>query len=103
MSTIVQHRGFISYQLATDTLVESYTTTANNEIINFSNSYGKYVLNSLLIENTGTTTMWVKPIESDYALCIPAGESRIIDYIDITGIQILGNSGQTLRWSGCWY
>lgn len=100
---VLDHSGYLSYKLATDTLTEHYTTTKNNEIIYFKDGTEQRYLNSLLIENTGSALMYIKPVESNYCIVIPAGESRTLDYIKISGIKILGNLGQTLRWSGCFY
>lgn len=99
----IGHRYFVSYQLASERLEEYYTTVANNEIIYFRKDGKGYTLNSLLIENVGDSTMWVQPIESNYALCIPAGESKAIDYLSTDGIIVLGNLGQKVRWFGCSY
>lgn len=99
----IEHRYFVSYQLASKTLKDYYTTIINDEVIYFKKDGKGYTLNSLLIENVGESTMWIQPIESEYVLCIPAGESKAIDYLSTNGIIVLGNLGQKLRWSGCSY
>lgn len=95
--------GFISYQLSTDTLLEYYTTTEENEIIMFEVDGESRNLNSLFIENTGDSVLYVKPYESDYVMTIPSGSSVSYDFTKCTGIQILGSAGQTLRWSGMYF
>ena len=86
--------------------MDHYTTVSANEVINFidkvENNNQRY-LNALLIENTGSSTMYIKILPSNYVMVIPSGESRAYDYVKTTGIQIMGNSSQTLRWSGCFY
>ena len=94
---------FISFLKYTDTLIEQFTTTEADEVIMFLDGTDKKNINGLLIENTGSVTMYVRILPWDYILVIPSGESRTYDFALATGIQIMGASGQTLRWSGCAY
>jgi len=95
--------GFISYQLATDTLTEYYTTVEEDEVIMFVVDGETRNLNSLFIENVGTGILYIKPYESDYVITIPAGDSCSYDLIKCSGIQVLGSAGQIFRWSGMCY
>jgi len=97
---------FISYLSYTDTKKEFYTTTKTDEVINFidtTESNQQKYLNALLLENTGSATLYIRILPSNYIMVIPSGESRAYDYVMTTGIQVLGNAGQLLRWSGCFY
>lgn len=98
--------GFISFLAYDDTLVEEYTTVSANEQILFidkkENNAQRY-LNALFLENTGDSVMYIQILPSDYVLVIPAGESRTYDLTKTNGIKVLGNSGQSLRWSGCFF
>jgi len=98
--------GFISYLAYTDTMAPEYTTTETNETILFldklQNNAQRH-LNSLLIENTGSSTLYIRILPSSFVLVIPAGESRVYDFTETTGIQVIGSASQTLRWSGCFY
>lgn len=95
------HGGFFSYLLATATAAEYYTTVGANEVISFATGAAPVSVSSLLIENTGAATMYIKPGGSKYILCIPAGESRQIDNLTLPNITVMGALGQTLRYSGC--
>ena len=85
------------------TLTEYYTTTSNNQVINFVDGTNQLNLNSLFLENLEDSTMYIQPLPYEYVITIPSGESRNIDYVKVTGIKVLGNSGQKLRYSGCSY
>lgn len=101
---VLDHSIYYSYQQYTDTLTEYYTTIEIDETIMFIDSNSNQLaLNSLLLENTGTSTMYIRALPSTYVVTIPSGESRSLDYVKTTGIQVLGDLGQTLRFSGCNY
>jgi hypothetical protein len=104
---ILDHAGYFSYQSATDELAEYYTTASADEEILFTDNGVSRHLNSVLIENTGSATMCIRPrireAYSPYACVIPAGESRNLDYVEVTGFKVLGASAQTLRYSGLYW
>jgi hypothetical protein len=93
------HSGFIS-SIHKDTLTPWYTTVANNETIEFKEVNGQQRhLNSLFIE-AENTDLYIRIMPSDYCIFVPANESRSYDFEDVTSIQVMGNLGQNLRWSG---
>jgi hypothetical protein len=97
--------GFISYipESAT-TLTPEYTTVEEDEVINFIDTEEGNVqrrLNALYIENTGGAALYIQPLPSKHIICIPAYESRVYDLTITTGIKVIGQANQTLRWSGC--
>lgn len=100
----LEHYGFISS--VTSTTTPWFTTTESNQTINFADTTEKpRTLNSLVII-ADTTDLYIKILpnyENESYLYIPAGKREAIDYCRITGIQILGNSGQKLRWFGLFY
>jgi hypothetical protein len=101
---VLDHSMYYSWQkYNANPLTEYYTTTSNNQTINFIDGTNQLALNSLFIENMGSAVMYLQLLPSEYVLTIPAGESRNVDYVRVTGIKVLGNSGQTLRYSGCSY
>ena len=103
---VLHHSKYISYLAYTDTPVEYYTTVSNNETIMFVDKTENNIqrnLNALTIENVGSNPMYVRVLPSNYLLVIPNGESRSLDYVQSTGMTIIGNSGQNLRWSGLWW
>ena len=96
------HSGFIS-SIHKDNLVEFYTTTANNQIITFTDTNGNLNhLNSLTIE-ADATDLFIQILPSDYCICITAGNSTTIDYCNIQQIKVLGNLGQNLKWYGLYF
>ena len=96
--------GYISFlEYDTDPLIPHFTTTSEDETILFKDGTEQRYLNALFIENTGDAVMYVRLLPSDYILVIPAQESRTYDMTKTNGIQIMGNTSQTLRWSGCYY
>lgn len=102
----LHHSKYISYLAYTDTPVEYYTTVSNNETIMFVDKTEDNVqrnLNALTIENVGSATMFVQVLPSNYLLVIPSGESRSLDYVQSTGMTVIGNLGQRVRWCGCWW
>lgn len=106
MENSINSSGFISYLAYTDTMASEYTTTTENETILFldklQNNAQRY-LNSLLVENTGSSTLYLRVLPSNYVLVVPVGESRTYDYTETNGVQVIGASGSTLRWCGCFY
>ena len=96
------HSGFYSY-CKFDNLKEWYTTTAQNEVINFVDSNGNKInLNSLFIE-AENTPLYIRILPGDYILYIPANESRNCDFESISSIQVMGNLGQKIRFSGQYF
>ena len=99
---ILSHSGFIS-SIHKDNLVEFYTTTANNQIITFTDTNGNSNhLNSLTIE-ADATDLFIQILPSEYCVYIPANNSSTIDYCDIKQIKVLGNLGQKIKWYGLFY
>lgn len=99
-----QYFGIFTYLTAGSALAEYYTTVSANEIIRFTEADGTQIyLDNTLVENCGASVMYVLPLNGIHPICIPAGENRNIDEAQITGIQIMGNAGQKLRYSGCYY
>jgi len=96
------HSGFIS-SIHKSNLVEFYTTTANNQIITFTDTNGNSNhLNSLTIE-ADATDLFIQILPSEYCVCIAAGNSTTIDYCNIQQIKVLGNLGQNLKWYGLYF
>jgi len=103
---VLTHSKYYSFLGKSSDRVEYFTTTEEDQIINFIDTEEGNVqrnLNSLFVENVGDTTLYIVPLSSDYVLIIPPHESRNLDYVKVTGIQVLGNLGQMLRFSGCFY
>ena len=99
-----QYGGIYTYLTVGSTMIEYYTTTKANEIIRFTEADGtQRYLNDTLVENCGITVMFVLPLNGIHPICIPAGEARIIEETAMSGIQIIGDAGQKLRYSGCYY
>lgn len=97
--------GIYSYLAAAATPAEYYTTVGADEVISFAIGAKPIALNSLLIENCGTATMYVEVSGSGYLLCLPTGEAREISaYKDSSfvanKIKVIGAAGQKLRYSG---
>jgi hypothetical protein len=78
------------------------TTTSKDEIIEFKEGQSTRQLNSLVLE-AETTDLYIRLLPSDYCLYIGAGESRRYDLESISAIQVMGNAGQKLRWSGMFW
>lgn len=97
----LEHTGFISY-CRYDNLQSFYTTTQSNEIIEFKENGIQRQLNSLIIESE-LTDLYVRILPSDYILFVPANDVRTYNLTKIEKIQVMGNSAQKLRWSGCYY
>jgi len=96
------HSGFYSYCKYND-LKEWYTSTAENEVINFTDSNGnKYGLNSLFIE-AENTSLYIRILPSDYILFVPANESRNCDFEKVQSIQVMNALGIKLRFSGQYF
>lgn len=96
------HSGYISY-CKYDALAEWYTTTEDNEVIEFKETDGtQRQLNSLYIE-AEATDLYIRMIPSDYCIFVPANESRNYDFEKIQSIQIMNLAGTKLRWSGLFY
>lgn len=99
-----QYFGIFTYLAVGSAMTEYYTTAAANEVIRFAEADGtQRYLDNTLVENCGASVMYVLPLNGIHPICIPAGENRNIDEAQITGIQIMGNAGQKLRYSGCYY
>jgi len=99
------HSGFIS-SLPVSKIGDAnydpwYTTTSENEVINFIDSNGnKANLNSLLIE-AENTSLYIKI--DDFILYVPVTESRSYDYEKIQSIQVMNALGTKFRWSGQYF
>ena len=99
----VQSSGLYSYLDEDDALAEYHTTASADEIIRFQLGTKQIFLNSLFVENCGTAVMYVQPLNSTKRVCIPAGQHRNLDDFAITGIKVVGASGQKLRYTGTYY
>ncbi len=99
---VLDHSGFVSYQKYDDTLLEYYTTTEADETISFLEGTTQRYFNSLLLESIDSD-LYIRLLPFDYVIFIPSGESRNCDYIRLSSIQVMGLSGQKLRWSGFFY
>lgn len=98
---ILQHYGFIS-SIKYDNLTPWYTTTQENEVIQFKEGDVQRNLNALTIE-ANTTDLYIRIMPTDYCLYVPANQARTFDLQEIKSIQVMGVAGQKLRWSGQFY
>lgn len=98
----ILHSGFIS-SIHKDNLTPWYQTTSNNEIIHFldSNNEQRH-LNSLVIYSKDTP-LYVRMLPSDYCVYIEPNSFVEYNLKSTTSIQIMGNSGQSIRWMGQFY
>jgi hypothetical protein len=93
------HSGFIS-SIKYDNLTPWYTTTSDNQVIEFKETDGQQRhLNSLFIE-TEATALYIRILPTDYCLYVPANSSINYDFEDVKSIQIMNVAGVKLRWSG---
>jgi len=101
----LMHSGFTS-SLSIDKIGDAnydpwYITQINNEIINFKDTNNQQLhLNSLFIE-AENTPLYINI--NGYILYIPVNESRNCDFEKISSIQVMGNLGQKIRWSGQYF
>ncbi len=95
------HSGMLSY-CKYDDLKEWYTTTEDNEVIEFKEGTQQRQLNSLYLE-AENTSLYIRILPHDYCIFIPANESRNYDFEKIESIQIMHNLGTKIRWSGQFY
>jgi hypothetical protein len=96
------HSGFIS-SVKYDNLTPWYTTMQANEVITFKDDKGNPIsVNSLFIE-ANTTDLYIRILPSDGCLYIPSNDSKSFDLKSVREIQVMGASGQNIRWSGMTY
>ena len=101
----LMHSGYIS-SLPTNKLNDAnydpwYILTQNNQTIVFKDINNQQLhLNSLFIE-AENTPLYINI--NGYILYIPANESRNCDFESISSIQVMGNLGQKIRWSGQYF
>ena len=101
----LMHSGFIS-SLPINKLNDPnydpwYILTQNNQIIIFKDINNQQLhLNSLFIE-AENTPLYINI--NGYILYIPANESRNCDFEKIGSIQVMGNLGQKIRFSGQYF
>ena len=96
----LMHSGFYSY-CTYDDLKEWYILTSNNQTIVFKDANNQQLqLNSLFIE-AENTPLYINI--NGYILYIPANESRNCDFEKIGSIQVMGNLGQKIRFSGQYF
>ena len=99
-----QYLGIFTFLTAGGTMAEYYTTAAADEIIQFKEADGtQRYLDATLVENCGAAVMYVLPLNGIHPVCLPVGGSLEIETVALTGIQVLGASGQKIRYSGCYY
>jgi hypothetical protein len=95
----VYHSGFLS-SIKYDNLSPWYTTTSNNQTIEFKDSNGNQrQLNSLTIFSD-STPLYIRILPSDYCIYIPPNSFISYDFQRVEKIQVMGNSGQKIRWYG---
>ncbi len=98
----IKHFGFIS-SIHKDSLIPYYTTTSANQIISFvDKSNNQQILNSLTIE-AENTPLYIQILPSEYCIFVPENGYYTLNDLSIKNIQVLGNSGQKLRWYGFIY
>ena len=96
----LMHSGFYSY-CTYDDLKEWFILTQNNQTIVFKDTNNQQLhLNSLFIE-AENTPLYINI--NGYILYIPANESRNCDFEKIGSIQVMGNLGQKIRFSGQYF
>jgi len=98
----IQHFGFMSSILST-ALTPWYTTTDNNELIEFKDANG-------VLRNVNAVTIWandsdlyINVNDSGSCLWIAQGKSLSIDFLLMKSIRVMGNAGITLRWAASYY
>jgi len=102
MTSNILHGGFVS-SVKFDNLTPFYTTTSENEIIEFKGCDGRdRNINALTIE-AGDKDLYIRIFPTDYCLFVASGQSKSIDFQSIRAIQVMGASGQKVRWSGQFY
>jgi hypothetical protein len=93
--------GFTS-SIKYDALTPWVTTTALNQVINFTDNGQQRQLNSLMIE-AEATPLYIRILPSDYCVYVPANTSIAYDFTKIESIQVMNAIGTKLRWSGNFY
>jgi hypothetical protein len=98
------HSGFIS-SIHKDSLSPWYSTLSNNEEIFFtdiSEDNKQRNVNALTIFSE-STPLYIRILPSEYCVYIEPNSFLEYNFESIKGIQVMGNSGQKLRWYGQFY
>jgi hypothetical protein len=96
------HSGFYS-SIKYDNLSPWVITTSNNQIIEFREDNGQLRhLNSLTIFSKDAP-LYIRILPSDYCVYIEPNSFLEYNFESITAIQVMGNSGQSIRFMGQFY
>ena len=89
--------------IKSDNLTPYYTTTDNNQVIEFKTSDGvQRSVNALTIW-TNSTALYIQLGDSTDCIYIPANSSVSLDYLLIKKITVLANAGVNLRYIAMYY
>lgn len=102
MGEKLYHWGIIS-SILSDNLTPFYETVDNNQKINFVTADGtQRSINSLTIWSSASD-LYIDMNSSGYCVYVPANTAVSLDYLQLSNMIVLGNSGQKIRYVALYY